>query len=313
MKKIRALFFGTPAIAVPSLRALAEIADVAGVVCQPDRPSGRGLALSAPPVKECTIVLGAPVIQPEKIRTPEFAAWVREREADVALVIAYGRILPKTILEAPKHGCLNLHASLLPRYRGAAPITWAIARGEKETGISFMQMDEGCDTGPVYTQHRLPIGPEMTADELTVALGQLAADVVRTDLLRIVSGDISPIPQESDLATQAPLLRKEDGRIDWTLGMQQVHDHVRAMTTWPGAFTHAGGKVLKILSTRRGSEVSTAPPGTVVSADKRGIEIACGRGTLHLLRAQLEGKKALGAPELVSGRAVTAGMVLGHG
>lgn len=311
VQKIRALFFGTPAIAVPSLEALASIAEVVGVVCQPDRPSGRGLVLTAPPVKERALQHGLPVVQPEKIRTPEFAAWVREREADVALVIAYGRILPKALLEAPKRGCLNLHASLLPKYRGAAPITWSIAHGEVETGISFMQMDEGCDTGPVYTQRRTPIAPDMTADELTIVLGALAADVVKADLERIVAGEIPATPQDGDLATQAPLLRKEDGRIDWTRDMREIHDHVRAMTSWPGAFTHAGGKVLKVLSTRRGSEVSSAPPGTVTSADKHGIEIACGRGTLHLLRAQLEGKKALSAPELVSGRAVAAGLVLG--
>lgn len=311
MQKIRALFFGTPAIAVPSLEALADVADVVGVVCQPDRPSGRGLALTAPPVKERAVALGVDVLQPEKIRTPEFAAWVKDRAADVALVIAYGRILPKGILDAPRRGCLNLHASLLPRYRGAAPITWAIAGGEAETGISFMQMDEGCDTGPVFTQHRIPIGPDMTADELAVALGRLAADVVRTDLLRVVAGEIEAIPQDGDAATQAPLLRKEDGRIDWSRGCGAVHDHVRAMTSWPGAFTLAAGKVLKVLATRRGGEETKAPAGTVIAADKHGIEIACGTGTVHLLRAQLEGKKALGAPELVSGRAVSAGMVLG--
>lgn len=311
MQKIRALFFGTPAIAVPSLEALADIADVVGVVCQPDRPSGRGLALTAPPVKERAVALGLDALQPEKIRTPEFAAWVKDRAADVALVIAYGRILPKGILDAPRRGCLNLHASLLPTYRGAAPITWAIAAGEAETGISFMQMDEGCDTGPVFTQHRLPIGPDMTADELAVALGQLAAEVVRRDLLRIVAGEIEAIPQDGDAATQAPLLRKEDGRIDWSRDRGAVHDHVRAMTSWPGAFTLAAGKVLKVLSTRRGAEETKAPPGTVITADKHGIEIACGKGTVHLLRAQLEGKKALGAPELVSGRAVSTGMVLG--
>lgn len=311
MEKIRALFFGTPAIAVPSLEALASIAEVAGVVCQPDRPSGRGLTLTAPPVKERALALGLTVVQPEKIRTPDFAAWVAERRADVALVIAYGRILPKALLDAPRHGCLNLHASLLPKYRGAAPITWSIAHGEVETGISLMQMDEGMDTGPVFTQHRIPIGPDMTADELAVELGALAAAVVRSDVLRAVSGEIATTPQDEALATAAPLLQKEDGRVDWTRDNRSVHDHVRAMTSWPGAFTHAGGKLLKLLKTAVGADVAGAPPGTVVAADKRGVEIACGRGTLILLRGQLEGKKALGAQELVSGRAVSAGMVLG--
>lgn len=311
MQKIRALFFGTPAIAVPSLEALTTLAEVVGVVCQPDRPSGRGLSVTAPPVKERAVALGLPVAQPEKIRTPELGEWLREKQADVALVIAYGRILPKTLLETPRHGCLNLHASLLPKYRGAAPITWAIAHGEVETGISLMRMDEGMDTGPVFSQHSIPIGPDMTADELSLALGLLAAEVVQRDLLRAVAGEIEARPQDGALATTAPLLRKEDGRVDWTRDMRAVHDHVRAMTSWPGAFTHAGGKLLKVLATARGSEISAAAPGTVVAADRHGIEVACGRGTVRLLRAQLEGKKALSAPELVSGRAVSAGMVLG--
>lgn len=311
MQRIRALFLGTPAIAVPSLEALTEVADVVGVICQPDRPAGRGLTLAAPPVKERALALGLVVTQPEKIRTPDFAAWMKAQNADVALVIAYGRILPKAILEAPRHGCMNLHASLLPKYRGAAPITWAIAHGEVETGISLMQMDEGCDTGPVFSQHRTPIGPEMTADELGVALGQFAADVVRRDLLRAIGGELVLVNQDEAHATQAPILQKDDGRIDWSKDMHAVHDHVRAMTPWPGAFTHAGGKLLKVLATQRGAELSAAPPGTVVVADKHGVEIACGRGTLRLLRAQLEGKKPLSAQELVSGRALAATMVLG--
>lgn len=311
MQRIRALFFGTPAIAVPSLEALHSLSQVVAVVCQPDRPSGRGLALTPPPVKARALELGLPVVQPEKVRTAEFAAWARDLHADVALVIAYGRILPTGILTAPRLGCLNLHASLLPKYRGAAPITWSIAHGEIETGISLMQMDEGMDTGPVYTQHKLPIGPDMTADELTVALAALAADVVRQDLSRVVAGELTAEPQESSHATTAPMLQKEDGRIDWTRDNGAIHDHVRAMTSWPGAFTHAGGKLLKVLATQRASDVASAPAGTVVAADKHGIEIACGRGTIRLLRGQLEGKKALGAQELVSGRALSQGMVLG--
>ncbi|MEZ4299761.1 MAG: methionyl-tRNA formyltransferase [Polyangiaceae bacterium] len=311
MSRVRALFFGTPAIAVPSLEALADIADVVGVVCQPDRPSGRGLTLTPPPVKERALALGLPVVQPEKIRTPDFAEWVRSCDAEVALVIAYGRILPKAILDAPRKGCLNLHASLLPKYRGAAPITWSIAHGEIETGISLMQMDEGMDTGPVFTRTTLPIPPDMTADELARQLAPLAAEVVRRDLYRVLQGEVSAEPQDAALATTAPILQKEDGRVDWTRDAAAVHDHVRAMTSWPGAFTHAGGKLFKVLATARGSEISPAAPGTVTAADKHGIEIACGRGTVRLLRGQLEGKKPLAAPELVSGRAISQGMLLG--
>ena len=255
---MRALFFGTPAIAVPALDALASVADIAGVVCQPDRPAGRGLALQPPPVKLRALEMGLSVVQPQKVRTPEFAAWVRETAADVALVVAYGRILPLAVLEAPRRGCLNLHASILPRYRGAAPITWAIVRGETETGISLMQMDEGMDTGPVLSIHRLPIGPETTAGELTLALGALAADVVRADLARALNGELPAVPQDHAAATMAPILDKENGRIDWRQPAQAVHDHVRGMSPWPGAFTTAGGKVLKVLESRVGAAAGAA-------------------------------------------------------
>jgi len=309
---VRALFFGTPAIAVPALEALAQIADVRAVICQPDRPSGRGLEQKASPVKARALELGLHLAQPLKVRTPEFAAWVREQDADVALVIAYGRILPPAVLGAPRRGCINLHASLLPKYRGAAPITWAIVRGETETGISVMQMDEGMDTGPVFTQTALPIGPEMTADELGSALGQLAAELVGKDLPRIVRGELTAAPQDNAAATLAPILEKENGRIDFAQPARAVHDHVRGMTPWPGAFTTIEGKTLKILESREGAAASAeARPGTVIQASKRGIEIACGTGSLSLLRAQLEGRKSLGAAELVGGRALREGQILG--
>ncbi len=219
---------------MPSLEALASIADVVGVVCQPDRPAGRGLELRAPPVKVKALELGLPVVQPEKVRTPEFAAWVADARADVALVIAYGRILPKAVLEAPRRGCMNLHASILPRYRGAAPITWAIVGGEAETGISLMQMDEGMDTGPVYAVHRTPIGPDTTADELAIDLGALAARVVREHLRRAVDGALALTPQDHEAATHAALLKKEDGRIRWERSARQIHDHIRGMTSVAG-------------------------------------------------------------------------------
>ncbi|WP_437476549.1 methionyl-tRNA formyltransferase [Sorangium sp. So ce1014] len=311
---MRALFFGTPAIAVPSLEALASIADVVGVVCQPDRPAGRGLELKAPPVKVKASELGLPVVQPEKIRTPEFAAWVKDAAADVALVIAYGRILPKAVLDAPRRGCMNLHASILPRYRGAAPITWAIAGGEAETGISLMQMDEGMDTGPIFTIHRTPIGPATTADELAIELGALAARVVREDLRRAVGGELEATPQDHAAATHAPLLKKEDGRVRWDRSARQIHDHIRGMTSWPGAFTTLEGKTLKVLAARVESETDSggAPPGTVVMAGRSVVIVACGEGAIQILRAQAEGRKPLAAADLVAGRTLQTGMVLGR-
>lgn len=312
---MRALFFGTPAIAVPALDALHRIAEIRGVVCQPDRPAGRGLELKPPPVKMRALELGLNVVQPEKIRTPEFAEWVRAAEADVALVIAYGRILPPAVLSAPRRGCMNLHASILPRYRGAAPITWAIVRGERETGISLMQMDEGCDTGPVYSIHRIAIGEGATADDLAVDLGALAARVVTEDLEKAVRGELPLAAQDGAQATQAPLLKKEDGRIDFNKPARAVHDHARGMTSWPGAFTTLEGKLFKVLATKVTSEGIEAdegpPPGTIITADKSGITVACASGTVAILRAQAEGRKALNAPELVAGRTVRSGMTLG--
>ncbi len=305
---MRVVFFGTPAIAVPSLDALTRVADVVGVVCQPDRPAGRGLEQHAPPVKARALELGLSVVQPEKLRTGEVAAWLRAREADAALVIAYGRILPDDVLATPRRGCLNLHASLLPRYRGAAPITWAVVRGETHTGISLMQMDSGLDTGPVYTQHALAIGPDETAAELGVRLGELAAQVVLEDLARVVAGELTATAQDAELATLAPILTKDDGRIDWAKPARAVHDHVRGMSPWPGAWTRLDGKLFKVLATGASHvDAAGAPPGTLLFADKSGVVVACGTGAVALLRGQLEGKKPLTASELVAGRTLTAG------
>lgn len=278
------------------------------------------MEVRSPPVKLRAIELGIEVVQPEKIRTPEFADWVRRADADVALVMAYGRILPPAVLSAPRRGCLNLHASLLPRYRGAAPITWSIVRGEAETGISLMQMDEGCDTGPVFTMHRLPITEDMTADDLAAELSQLGAAVVRSDLQRAVDGALTAEPQDSAQATMAPLLKKEDGRVPWDKPARAVHDHIRGMTSWPGAFTSSEGKLLKILASKVAaspslnaaspSSASTAP-GTVIAAGKQGIEVACGEGSILILRAQAEGRKPLQAADLVAGRTLREGMRLG--
>jgi methionyl-tRNA formyltransferase len=309
---VRAVFFGTPDIAVSALDALSEIATVVAVVCQPDRPAGRGLELKAPAVKARALALGLEVTQPTKVRTPEFAAWLASLEADVALVMAYGRILPKGVLDAPKKGCMNLHASLLPKYRGAAPITWAVVDGETESGVSLMQMDEGMDTGPVFSQHRVPLGPDMSAGELSSALAACAADVVRTDLARAVAGELHATPQDESRATHARMLDKADGKIDFEKTAKAVHDHVRGMTPWPGAFTTLGGKLFKVLETRLLEVPAGGAPGTVVMASKSGVEIACGSGRIALVRGQLEGKKPLAATDLVAGRALAEGARFGE-
>jgi methionyl-tRNA formyltransferase len=307
----RAVFFGTPEIAVPALRALTRVADVVGVVCQPDRTSGRGMQMHAPAVKAAALELGLEVVQPLKVRTGELAAWMRSRRPDVALVLAYGRILPVDVLTCPRRGCVNLHASLLPRYRGAAPIQWAVVRGETETGVSLMQMDAGLDTGPVYSVRRVPIGRDETAGELASRLGGVAAEMVDTDLPSVVRGEIDAVPQLEDLATLAPVLKKEDGRIDWNRSPREIHDLVRGMQPWPGAYTQAGPKLFKVLATRPSGYRCDAQPGTVVAADASGVLVACAGAAIEIVRGQIEGKKAITGRELAMGRALGAGQRLG--
>jgi methionyl-tRNA formyltransferase len=312
----RAVFMGTPQFAVPCLDALVEIAEVTAVVCQPDKPRGRGLELAPPPVKARALELGLDVHQPTKLKTGDFAAWLKEQNADVALVVAYGRILPKDVLAAPRLGCVNVHASLLPKYRGAAPITWAVVNGEPETGITLMQMDEGMDTGAMLEQFVTPIVPEETAGELSERLSALGALAVRKGLPKYVAGGYTPITQDHAKATHASMLEKEMGRIDFAKPARAVHDHVRGMTPWPGAFTASRGKTLKVHATRVTDTPSSASggkaaPGTVVLADKSRVVVACGERAVELLRVQLEGKKAIASGDWFLGRGVAEGDVLG--
>jgi len=312
-RAFRAVFMGTPQFAVPCLDALVEIADVAAVVCQPDKPSGRGLELTPAPVKKRALELGLTVVQPTKLKTGEFAAWLRELAVDVALVVAYGRILPKDVLEAPRLGCVNVHASLLPKLRGAAPITWAVVRGEPETGVTLMKMDVGMDTGDMLQKLATPITEEETAGELGERLSALGALAVRKGLPAYVAGGLTAEPQDHAQATLAPMLEKKDGRIDFAKPARAVHDHVRGMTPWPGAFTTARGKTLKVHATR----VTDVPsgtkqaPGTVVLADKARVVVACEERAVELTRVQLEGKKAISAGEWFVGRGIAEGDVLG--
>lgn len=313
-KPFRAVFMGTPQFAVPILDALVEIADVAAVVCQPDKPQGRGLDLAPPPVKVRALELGLDVVQPTKLRTGEFAQYLRDRKVDVALVAAYGRILPKDVLEAPRLGSVNVHASLLPKYRGAAPITWAVVHGEPETGITLMKMDEGMDTGDMLEQFPTPIADAETAGELAERLSAIGALAVRKGLPKYVAGGYTSIQQDHAKATLAPMLKKEDGRIDFAKAARSVHDHVRGMTPWPGAFTSARGKGLKIHETRVCDVPASAAgvaPGTVVLADKSRVVVACGERGVELVRVQVEGRKAISGGEWFLGRGVAEGEKIG--
>jgi methionyl-tRNA formyltransferase len=308
----RALFFGSPAFALPSLEVLHGIATVAGVVCQPDKPAGRGLGITAPAVKRRALELGLPVVQPTRLRTGELGEWVRGQQVDVALVVAYGRILPGDVLAGPRLGCVNVHGSLLPRYRGAAPIAWAIVNGEVESGVTLMRLDEGMDTGATFARVVTPIGPEETAGELSVRLAALGAGAVRASLPAYVAGSCRLEPQDERLATMAPLLEKADGRIDWSKEARRVHDHVRGMSPWPGAFTTLRGRTVKIHATRvvaGEGEDAGARPGEVVVADKSRVLVACGEGFVALVSVQPEGRRSMNAAMWAIGRGVRDGDV----
>lgn len=307
---MRAVFFGTPAIAVPALRALTEIAHVRAVVCQPDRPAGRGLELRPPPVKAAAQELNLVVHQPKAVKTGALTQWLKELEVDVALVMAYGRILPLDVLLAPRHGSLNLHASLLPKYRGAAPIQWAIAHGEHETGISLMRMEAGMDTGPVFCRRAVAIGPEETAGQLAERLSLLAAEVTRNDLARTLSGELVAIPQDEAAATYAPPIDRTTAAVQWTRRAPEIMNLVRAMAPRPGAHTRIRNKELKLWQVTCTSG-SAFPPGHVSLLESGRVLVACGEGAIEIHRAQLEGRRVADARDLINGRILRSGDTLG--
>ena len=308
---MRLVFFGTPDFAVPSLRALlASRHAVVGVVCQPDRPAGRGQHLAVPPVKRVAAEAGVPVLQPEKVRTVEFLDALRAWMPELIVVAAYGRILPAAILDLPPHGCVNVHASLLPKYRGAAPIQWAILRGEPATGITIMQMVEEMDAGGILLQRDTAIGPAETGGELQTRLAQLGADLLLEALDRLEGGTLRPTPQDEAAATFAPMIHKEDGRIDWSRPAVEIARAVRAFNPWPSAFTTLGGKVLKIHSAHAVEGRATPIPGTVLAVAD-GLAVATGKGRLVVGELQVEGRKRLLVRDFVRGGQVTPGVVLG--
>lgn len=296
---------------MPALRALAETTELVGVVSQPDRPAGRGMSLQSPPVKLVAQKLGIEVHQPIKVKTGTLHEWVAARCPDAVVVMAYGRILPVPVLDAPAKGCLNLHASLLPKLRGAAPIPWAIIRGEEETGISLMQMEEGLDTGPVYAARRIAIGPEQNAGELACRLAELAAQVVREDLPLALSGGLAAVAQDHENATWAPPITKEQCWIDWRLGTEQIVNLVRGLAPRPGARTTLGGKCLRILAVRPSALVGTEPCGTITVGETRQPIVRTIDGAVEVLKAQVEGHRVCCGHDLVNGRVLRPGAVLG--
>jgi methionyl-tRNA formyltransferase len=311
MTGLRLVFMGTPDFAVPSLRKLVDLGEqVVAVITQPDRPKGRGQRMAPPPVKLLAAAHGIPVLQPEKVRAPEFVEIVRGLHPDLIVVTAFGQILPKTILEIPRFGCINIHASLLPRYRGAAPINWCIINGETETGVTIMQMDEGLDTGDMLLKKSVPIGPDDDAQSLHDRLSVAGADALGEVLELLVTGKLSPEKQDDRLSIYAPMLKKEDGCIDWERDPRYICNMVRGLTPWPGAYTFLEEKVLKICRCRVAG--GDGRPGTVLQADRAGLVIACGDGGVLVEELQLEGKKRLSVRDFLAGYNIKPGTVLGN-
>jgi methionyl-tRNA formyltransferase len=308
MTRLRVVFMGSPEFAVPCLEALLATEEVVAVVTQPDKPAGRGLAMVEPAVKRVASAAGVPVWQPKSVRKPPFLDELRALAPDVAVVVAYGRILPPEVLAAPRQGCLNVHASLLPKYRGAAPIQWAIIRGESETGVTLMQMDAGMDTGPMLLKRTLPIDAEVTAGELSQRLAPLGAQVLTDGLARLKAGTLVPEAQDPSQATMAPLMEKETGRVQFAAGARAVRDLVRGCDPWPTAFTLLEGQPLKLFRARIVS--GEGAPGTVLGADRDGLIVACGKDAIAFGELQLPGKKRLAAGALLAGRPIPRGTIL---
>jgi methionyl-tRNA formyltransferase len=305
---VRTIFFGSPDFAVPCLEATHDISDIAVVISQPDRPAGRGLAMRPPAVKKRALELGLEVWQPKKVRTAEFAEKLRALEADVAVVVAYGRILPRGVLDAPRTGCVNVHASLLPRWRGAAPIQWSIVHGDEETGVTLMQVDEGMDSGAILATVSTPIAADEDAATLSDRLSRMGAELLREQLAPYVAGDLTPQPQDDGAVTMAPLLKKEHGRIDWNKSAQAVHNQIRGMNPWPGAHTVLGERRIKVHRTVASTlDPEGAPPGQVIALDPEGILVACAEGTLEIQELQESGRKRVDARSFASGRGVAVG------
>ena len=308
---------GTPDFAVPSLQALLDSEDeVVGVVAQPDKPSGRRMVLHAPPVKKCASAHQVPVFQPHKIRAAETLAHLREWQPDLIVVAAYGRILPRPILDLPPYGCINVHASLLPKYRGAAPIQWAIVRGETHSGVTIMNISEQMDAGDILLQTQVELADNETGGSLHDTLAIVGAQALVEALALFKQGKLSASPQNEEAVTYAPMLKKEDGQIEWTQDAVSIEQRIRAFHPWPSAYTYLAGKRLKILGARVGKEnvfahSVPAVPGSVIGIEATHLSIATGKDCLHISTVQLEGKKTLPISEFMKGRNIVLGLRLG--
>jgi methionyl-tRNA formyltransferase len=311
---VRVVFLGSGSFAIPSLVALLDAGhEVAALVTQPDREKGRGQALAPPPTKPVAEARGIDVLQLRRVREPEAQAALRRLAPDLQVVVAFGQILPRSVIDIAHRGTVNVHASLLPKLRGAAPIQWAIANGETETGVTTMLIDEGLDTGPTLLSLATPIGPEETASDLEPRLARMGADLLVETVRRLEDGTIAPVPQDHSKSTLAPLLKKEDGRIDWTAPAARVASRARGFHPWPGAFTFHDGRLVKAIRVRDAPSVgSSAEPGTVTAVGSDGVSVACGGGSaVRLVEVQPESRRAMPAAAWAAGARLRPGARLG--
>lgn len=308
---MRIVFMGTPDFAVPTLEALARGGhQLAAVVTQPDKPKGRGKSVLMPPVKEKALELGIPVYQPVKVRDPEFLEVLKELAPDVIVVVAFGQLLPKSVLELPKFGCVNVHASLLPKYRGAAPIQWAVIDGEKVSGVTTMLMDEGLDTGDMLEAREIPLDEKETGGSLFEKLGSLGGELILSTLEKLENGTIKRTPQGEATTGYAKMLKKSMGEIDWTMDAVRIERLIRGLNPWPSAYTSLNGKTLKIWAADVKDGAVTGNPGRA-AVGKDTLLVECGSGFLAVSELQLEGKKRMDTAAFLRGFSVEDGTVLG--
>jgi len=307
---MRLIFLGTPAFAVPTLERIVTAGHrVLAVVTQPDRPRGRGQIAAPPPVKEAALRLGLPVYQPERVRRPEAVEYLRAIAVDAMVVVGYGQIIPQSIIDMAALGIVNVHGSLLPRYRGAGPIQWAILNGGTRTGVTTMRIDAGLDTGDMLLKAETEIGPDETAVELGQRLAAMGADLLVETLAGLEQGRIVPEKQDNAQATYAPLLKKEDGRIDWSRDARAIHNQIRGLQPWPGASTLFRGQSLHIWRSRVWNGPASGSPGTLIGT--KPPVVCCGTGALELVEVQLEGRKRISAGNFANGQRLTENESLG--
>ncbi len=314
MSPLRAVFCGTPQFAVPSLQHLTQQADfqIVGVLTQPDRPKGRGQEITYSPVKEVALAAQVPVHQPVKVRAPEVEEQLRALAPDVIVIIAYGQIIPARLLSIPEFGWINLHASLLPKYRGAAPINWAIVNGETRTGNTTMRIDAGMDTGEILMQQELAIGPDETAPEVADRLAEAGAPLLAATLRGLVAGTLNGRTQNNAAASLAPMLKREDGRIEWSRPAQEIYNRMRGFAPWPGAYTEFRGQTCHVWGLPMSKVEVIGAQGTLV-AHREGLRVICGQGSaLELTSVKLEGRKEVTAAEFARGARLRAGECLGQ-